>query len=111
MTWPSDPRAWAVLTLAGEIDLAESPAVREAVDELIAADRAHLVWDLQAVTFMDSAGLGVLVHAMRAAEARHGGVRLAGAGEQVQRLLELTGLAAVVEMFPDVISATGSVDG
>lgn len=101
-----DTGGWAVLTLFGEIDLASGPAVREAVGELIAAGRVRLVWDLREVTFMDSAGLGILVHAVRSAEARQGCVRLAGVGVQVWRLMELTGLSAVVDIFPDVASAS-----
>ncbi|GHD82238.1 STAS domain-containing protein [Streptomyces goshikiensis] len=101
----SDAGVWAVLTLSGEIDLDVVPQVREAVDELVAEGRVNLVWDLADVSFMDSAGLGVLVYTTRSVEARQGRVRLAGAHVQVCRLLELTGLDAVVERYPDVASA------
>ncbi|MFJ4716485.1 STAS domain-containing protein [Streptomyces sp. NPDC088785] len=101
-----DAGGWAVLAFTGELDLAMVPAVREAADELVAAGRVHLVWDLSGVTFMDSAGLGVLVHTVRAAEARQGAVRLAAASAQVHRLLELTGVHAVVDTYADVSAAT-----
>ncbi|MFD0305274.1 STAS domain-containing protein [Streptomyces sp. NPDC127119] len=104
-----DCGTWAVLTLSGEMDLATVPLLREAVDELVVAGRAHLVWNLQAVSFMDSSGLGVLVYAMRSTEAVKGCVRLAGAGQQIRQLLELTGLDTVIEQYPDVPSATGPV--
>ncbi|MFI5805957.1 STAS domain-containing protein [Streptomyces sp. NPDC051561] len=106
-----DVGTWAVLTLHGEIDLAACPLVREAVDELAAAGRGQVVWDLGGVSFMDSAGLGTLVYAMRSAEARQGSVRLAGAGIQVRRLLELTGLEQVFGMYPDVAAATAPTAG
>ncbi|MEU5599310.1 STAS domain-containing protein [Streptomyces sp. NPDC020298] len=55
---------------------------------------------------MDSAGLGVLVYPMRSTGSRGGLVRLAGAGPQVCGLLELTGLDAAVEVYPDVAAAS-----
>ncbi|WP_247706978.1 STAS domain-containing protein [Streptomyces liliiviolaceus] len=106
-----DVGAWAVLALSGEIDLGAVPRVREVVGELVAEGRVHLVWDLREVSFMDSAGLGVLVAAVRSAEARQGEVRLAGVGPQVSRLLELTGLDAVIGVYADVPSAAGPAAG
>ncbi|GAA3726309.1 STAS domain-containing protein [Streptomyces tremellae] len=106
-----DVGGWALLVLWGEADAAVVPALRAAVDALVAQHRAHMVWDLQDVTFMDSAGLGCLVYAMRLAEARQGVVRLAGAVPQVLRLLDLTGLGTVVEVFPDVRSAVATARG
>lgn len=107
-----DAGMWAVLALSGEIDQAVVPLLREAVDELVAESRAHLVWDLRDVTFMDSAGLGVLVYAVRVAEAGQGSLRLAGVNPQVGHLLELTGVDAVVGTYADVTSAAaGRTDG
>ncbi|MGW6009160.1 STAS domain-containing protein [Streptomyces sp. NPDC055210] len=106
-----DVGAWAVLALSGDFGLAAVPWVREVVGELVAEGRVHLVWDLSEVSFMDSAGLGVLVAAVRSVEARQGEVRLAGASPQVCRLLELTGLDAVIGVYADVPSAAGPAAG
>lgn len=103
----SDAGAWAVLTLFGEVDLEVVPRVREAVDELVSAGRVDLVWDLSRVSFMDSAGLGILVYTMRAVEAAQGGVRLAAAPAQVLRLLTLTGLGA--ELASGAAAAFGTM--
>ncbi|NJQ05575.1 STAS domain-containing protein [Streptomyces lonarensis] len=106
---PSDEGdVWTVLSFAGELDLAVAPQVRSTVAELIAAGRARLVWDLEQVTFMDSTVLGVLVYTMRQSESAGGGLRLAGTGTQVLRLLRITGMDGVVEMFPDTATATSA---
>ncbi|KUJ36825.1 STAS domain-containing protein [Streptomyces sp. NPDC093228] len=105
-----DCGAWAVVILTGEVDLALAPALREIVDALIADGRARIVLDLEDVSFMDSSALGVLVYAMRQAEALGGALRLAGPCEQVRRMLELTGLDTVVQVFARVAAACDHPD-
>lgn len=95
----------AVLTVSGDVDRDLVPAVRAALDELIAEGRVQIVLDVKNVTFMDSAGLGALVYGMRSSEAEQGGLRVAGAGMQVRRLMKLSGLDEAVAMFPDVDTA------
>ncbi|BAC71639.1 anti-sigma-B factor antagonist [Streptomyces avermitilis] len=100
-----DRGKWAVVVLTGEVDCDLTPALREAVDSLTAEDHGLIVLDLGQVSFMDSAGLGVVVYGMRRAGALGGRLRLAGPGEQVRELLRLTGLDAAVEVFGDVPAA------
>ncbi|MER8160435.1 STAS domain-containing protein [Streptomyces sp. NPDC094472] len=101
----ADCEGWAVLVLAGEVDLALAPALREGVDAVAGEGQSWIVLDLEQVTFMDSAGLGVVVYGMRRAEAHGGRLRLAGPGAQVRRLLQLTGADAVIGVFADVVEA------
>ncbi|MFJ1901217.1 MULTISPECIES: STAS domain-containing protein [unclassified Streptomyces] len=98
----------AVLVISGDVGRDLIPAIRAALDELIAEGRVRIVLDVQNITFMDSAGLGVLVYGMRNSEAEQGGLRLAGAGMQVRRLLNLSGLDEVISVFPDVDAALAS---
>ncbi|MET8783927.1 STAS domain-containing protein [Streptomyces sp. NPDC004589] len=100
-----DCGTWAVVVLRGEVDLALVPALREIVDALIAERRARMVLDLEGVSFMDSSALGVLVYAMRRADALGGALRLAAPCEQVRRMLELTGLDTVAKVFAGVPAA------
>ena len=52
------------LDVAGELDLATAPALREAVAGLLAAGEAlTLVLELSGVSFLDSSGLGALLQA------------------------------------------------
>ncbi|MFC8230263.1 STAS domain-containing protein [Streptomyces sp. NPDC057287] len=95
----------AVLIISGDVDRDLVPAIQAALDELIAEGRVQIVLDVQSVTFMDSAGLGVLTYGMRGTEAADGGLSLAGAGIQVRRLLDMSGLDEVVSVFPDVDAA------
>jgi anti-sigma B factor antagonist len=81
-----------VIAVVGEIDVATSPELRQAITQVIdAGDRVTI--DLSGTTFIDSSGLGVLVGGLkRARELGYDGVALRGVQEPVRRVLEITGL-------------------
>ena len=81
-----------VVAVTGEIDVATSPELRQAIAGVI-DDADRLTIDLSGTTFIDSSGLGVLVGALkRARELGREGVTLRGVQEPVRRVLEITGL-------------------
>ena len=51
-----------VLAVRGEIDAFTSPRLRERLTGMMDEGHYRLVVDLEGVEFMDSTGLGVLVH-------------------------------------------------
>jgi anti-sigma B factor antagonist len=84
-------RGYAVVTLAGELDIISVAGLREELFALAASGRP-LVADLDGVTFLDSAGLSVLVGAARRADAHGGSFRVVCARPRTRKLLALTGL-------------------
>jgi anti-anti-sigma factor len=82
-----------VIAITGELDLATSPALEEALERAFGADVELVVLDLRELEFMDSTGLSVLVKAHQAAELAHHKLALVKGPPQVQRLLNLTGVA------------------
>ena len=81
-----------VVGVSGEIDIASAPKLRE---ELLGALRRHgvrLALDLGGVTFMDCAGINVLLAAHRHARLEGGWVRVARASRCARTILMLTGL-------------------
>ena len=75
-----------VVVAEGEFDLEAVPTLRSRL-----ADPAITTIDLAAVTFIDSSVIGLLVEAHRHREAS-GGLRLRQPSEQVQRVLQLSGV-------------------
>ena len=73
-----------VVRVAGEVDIAARASIEDAVNR---ADADHpVMFDLSAVTFLDSAGLACLIAATR----RPAGARLASTSAVVERILEFT---------------------
>ena len=97
-----------VVELAGELDLYNAHAVREAL--LSQAERGpdRLVVDLSRVTFIDSTGIGVLIEA-RTRLANRQAFLLASPGLETRRALEISGLSrhfAVHETLADALAAS-----
>jgi anti-sigma B factor antagonist len=81
-----------VVKLAGELDLYNSAEVRDAIQQAGGESPGRLVADLSEVTFVDSTTLGALIEAQKGLPE---GTRmiLAGPGPDVQRALDVSGLA------------------
>lgn len=79
-----------VLAVNGELDLASSGALEEALEQADDSPSELLVLDLRKLEFMDSTGLSVLVKANQ--RAQNSGKRFAvvNGGPQVQQLFTLT---------------------
>ena len=101
------------LTLSGDLDLLSSPALLGAINRLSEADAELVVIDLRGLDFMDSTGLHLLVQAQQ--QAHDSGRRLAliRGGEQVQRLLELSGVTDSLTMVdsPDELFEVDRASG
>ena len=101
--WPT-PGVVAV-RIGGEVDLASLPRLTEMINQrLRAATLDAVVLDFSGVTFASSAALELLVSTRRRCHQR-GSRLLVAADGPVARLLELTGLAAMFTLHPDLRTA------
>ena len=84
----------ALISLTGELDLHSSGVLGEAMDEVLAASPAPSAIDVDAsgLSFADSAGLRALLVAHNDAGQRGVTLRLTRVSDQLDRLLEMTGL-------------------
>ena len=99
-----------VLAPGGRLTV-ETVAVFDAsVREAFAAGQMQLVLDLSGVPYVDSCGLGALAHAYVAAFRRGGSVRLANVNGRNRRLLSITRLLTVFEVFDSAEEAVRRFD-
>jgi len=89
------------LIVQGEVDVASVPLLLDEARELLATGPFRLEVDLEAVTFIDSSGLGALVRVRNEAKEQGIAVTLANVSDSTQRLLQLSGLHHVFEIGLD----------
>lgn len=89
----SGDRDAVVLRLAGELDLAGTALLADALAVVTLPPPAELALDLESLTFIDSAGLAGLVRALRACSDRGVSFRITSMSPPVARVVEVAGLA------------------
>ncbi len=89
-----------ILELDGRLILEEGERpLRDAVDRLVAEGRTRIVLDMQRVTVLDSAGVGMLVCKYLTAFRTGGSLKLLHLTPRADHLLRLTKLSTVFETF------------
>jgi anti-sigma B factor antagonist len=87
-----------VVTITGEIDIQSGPQLRDQLLGIIRRNGARLALDLDlaGVTFIDCAGINVLLAARRRAQLEGGSLRVLRASPRVRRVIALTHLDSVL---------------
>jgi anti-sigma B factor antagonist len=81
-----------VVAICGEVDIQSAPELREELLRVIRRRGPQVTIDLAGVTFLDCAGINVLLATRRRAQLEDGWVRLVRAPPQVRRMLSLLNL-------------------
>jgi anti-sigma B factor antagonist len=98
-----------VLELAGELTLDDGDIVfGKYVDALIQKGLVKIVVDLAKVTYIDSAGVGMMVTELKSVRQRGGAMKLAGLSAKSHHLFGMLKLKIVFEIFETVDAAVDS---
>jgi anti-anti-sigma factor len=96
----------AVVTLPNEIDVTNASQVYDALTRAQGSGTRVVVADASQTTFCDCAGLRTLIRAHDQAAAAGIDLRVAAAtSRKVRRILELTGAAQVLDIYPTLTAA------
>jgi len=104
----SERNGTTVLSVRGEVDVYTAPRLREKLVELVSEGRYNLVGDLEAVDFLDSTGLGVLVGGLKRLRSHDGDLSLVCTQHRILKVFEITGLTKVFAIHDSVDAAVAS---
>jgi anti-sigma B factor antagonist len=93
------------LTIAGG-----DAALRDRIEEAVAAGATKIVVGLGDVTAMDSSGLGELVAAKKRCAEQGAEIKLLDVNQRINRVLTMTRLVGLFDIFSDEKSALDSFD-
>ena len=91
-----------IVSVEGEVDLCAAPLFEESLAIAAATDAPAIVLDLDRVSFMDSAGVHVLLQ-FSISEQNRDRLRLTRGSSQVQRLLAITGVRRYLSFGPSPV--------
>lgn len=94
-----------IVNLHGEIDLHSSPKLREAMLAEVGNGSQRFIFDLAAVDYIDSSGVGTLVELKRKVERQKCKLILAAVQPRVLNVLEITQLDKFFPIVADVAAA------
>ena len=98
-----------ILILTGEITVDEGDlAFGRRVDDLIRKGQVKIVVNLAGVTYIDSAGVGMMVAELKMVHQKGGAMKLAHLTSRSHHLLGMLKLKLVFEIFEDEASAVRS---
>jgi anti-anti-sigma factor len=97
-----------VLSLTGSIDAMTAPKITAYIHELVAKGNIKLIADFSGVDYTSSAGLRVLLGAIKETRAQSGDMRLTGVQPDVLKVLNLSGFTNILKLFDDLDSAVAS---
>jgi len=100
----------AVVTLPAEIDITNADQVREDMLSVLNQGATLLIADLSTTTFCDSAGVGALARTFRRADANQSEMRLVISTRTVLRVLSLTGVDRLIDIYPSVTASLAGSD-
>ncbi len=99
-----------VIMLTGRITLGEGTArLRQAIQEVLDRGRRKLILDLHEVQYIDSSGLGELVHSYNRIKSNAGQLKLMKLQQLARDLMQVTRLYTVFEVYDDQDSAIRSI--
>lgn len=94
-----------VLSVIGSLDVMTSPELEKKLDELFAAGEKSLVMDMGRLDYISSAGLRVIMMALKKVKSLGGIIRFSALTKQVMQIFNVAGLSFKVDIFPTADAA------
>ena len=100
-----------IVAARGELDVATAAGLQNALETARGSGARRLIADLAAVTFLDSAALGVIVKSARKLRMNGGELVVVTDDPRIVRVFEITGLDAVVRVERSLVEAVNELVG
>jgi anti-sigma B factor antagonist len=84
-----------VVAVEGELDMSTAPELERELEQGVALDAAPLLLDLSGCEFIDSTGIALIVRTWQSLDGDRA-LALCGVGDQVERVLDITGIETAI---------------
>jgi anti-anti-sigma factor len=94
-----------VIEFIGDLDATNVEKVLEEIIGLMNNGTIHLVADFKELRYVNSTGLGILLHFSKTAKEKGGCFRIANVNEHVYEIIEIIGATTLLDIFENVEEA------
>jgi anti-sigma B factor antagonist len=100
-----------IVSITGDIDLENSPKLREFLKPKASQKTPRLLLDFSGVNYIDSSGLATLIEYFQAVQGFKGKLALASLSPRVKNVFEIVRLEQIFSLHPDIPSALAALKG
>lgn len=93
----------------GDLDATNVETVLEKVCNLFNDGYLNIVADFEKLRYVNSTGLGVLLHFSKSAKEKNGSFKIANVNENVYEIIEIIGATSLLEIYDDLDEAVSSL--
>jgi anti-sigma B factor antagonist len=97
-----------IVSISGSIDALTAPQISEHMTGLVLDGKIKLVADFGCVDYTSSAGLRVLLGAVKGTRSKGGDLILVDVQPDVEKVLKMSGFTSIMKIFSDVDTAVDS---
>ena len=94
----------------GDLDATNVETVLEKICNLLNDGYTNLVVDFKELRYVNSTGLGILLHFSKSAKEKGGSFKIANINENVYEIIEIIGATSLLEIYDELEEAIAAID-
>ncbi len=98
-----------LIKFTGDLDATNVEATLDQVTRLMKEGGHHIVADFSNLRYVNSTGLGILLHFSKTARERNGSFKIANVNENVFEIIEIIGANTLLDIYDSVDEACKSL--
>ncbi|MHB1457082.1 MAG: STAS domain-containing protein [Armatimonadota bacterium] len=101
----------SIIVLEGEVDVYTAPQLKQQIIKILDEGKKKIIVNLEAVEYLDSTALGVLIGGLKRLREREGSLDLICTNNRMKRIFEITGLDRIFNILASEAEALSSTGG
>ena len=99
-----------LIRFIGDLDATNVETVLEKVCGLFSEGIINLIADFKKLRYVNSTGLGILLHFSKSAKEKGGSFKIANINENVYEIIEIIGATSLLEIYDELEEAIAALD-
>ncbi len=98
-----------IIRFVGDLDATNVEMTLKQIMDLFESGTINIIADFKMLRYVNSTGLGILIHISRTAKEKNGCFKIANINENVYEIIEIIGATSLLEIYDSIDSAINSL--